>query len=478
MMKVYNSLTFQMEEFKTIHPNEVLMYVCGPTVYDSPHLGHAKSAVAFDVIRRYLEFKGYHIKVVKNYTDIDDKIIKRANEKGIDFETLSEQHIEEYERIMKSLNLKPDEVNPRATEIIDYMIEVIESLINKGYAYESNGSVYFSVRSYEGYEEIFQNIKKGEDEEEYEIPEEEEPLYGDKYDPKDFVLWKAWKEGEPYWESPWGRGRPGWHIECSCMAIKYLGDVIDVHGGGLDLKAPHHKNEIVQTTAYTGKQRFANYFFHNGFVKIDDEKMSKSLGNFFLVSEILEKFDPMVVRFFLISSHYRRSINFTLDNMKQSEKNYNKLINTIRRIDTTETIENGSSEVQELLKMVEETEGRIIDAMDEDFNTPEAIAEILALFKDLNRIIFEEKTKITEDFKDAFFNFISDLDSILGIFPKLKKKLKLGIAGSIDEKDELIKNLINIIRDTREALRERKLYDLSDNIRDKLRELNINVEDK
>jgi cysteinyl-tRNA synthetase len=480
IMKVYNSLTFQMEEFKTINPNEVLMYVCGPTVYDSPHLGHAKSAVAFDLIRRYLEFKGFDVKVVKNYTDIDDKIIKRANEKGIDYEELSERYIEEYEEIMDALNLKPDDENPRATEIIDFMIEVINTLIKKSFAYESNGSVYFAVKSYDGYNTLFQNIEKKEDEEdeeEYQIPVDEEPLYGDKYDPKDFVLWKKWKEGEPYWESPWGKGRPGWHIECSCMAIKFLGDVIDIHGGGLDLKSPHHKNEIAQSTAYTGEKKFANYFFHNGFVKINDEKMSKSLGNFFLVSEILQKFEPMVVRFFLLSSHYRKSVNFTMESMQQAEKNYKKMLTTIRKINNLNTVDTHSSEIQELIIRVESSREKIIGIMDEDFNTPESIAEILTLFKDLNRIILEENTSITEKFKDVFFEYIEDLDAIFGIFPDLDKKLKMGVSGPIDEKDRLIKHLLEIIRDTREELRDRKLYELSDKIRERLRDLDIQVED-
>jgi cysteinyl-tRNA synthetase len=467
-----------MEEFEPINPNKVLIYVCGPTVYDSPHLGHAKSAVAFDLIRRYLEFKGYNAKVVKNYTDIDDKIIKRANEKGIDYEKLSEQYIQEYEEIMDALNLKPDDKNPRATEIIDFMIEVIETLIKKGFAYESNGSVYFAVNACDEYNKIFQNVEKEEEEEEeYHIPEDEEPLYGDKYDPKDFVLWKKWKEGEPYWESPWGKGRPGWHIECSCMAIKFLGDVIDIHGGGLDLKSPHHKNEIAQSTAYTGEEKFANYFFHNGFVKIDDEKMSKSLGNFFLVSEILHKFEPMVVRFFLLSSHYRKSVNFTMESMQQAKKNYNKVLTTIRRIHELDTSSKDISEVQELITRVQSSRKNIIEKMDEDFNTPESIAEILTLFKDLNRIIIEKNTPITEQFKDEFFDYIEDLDVIFGIFPDLENKLQLRVSGPIDEKDKLIKDLLEIIRDTRDELRDRKLYELSDNIRRRLRDLDIQVED-
>jgi len=477
-MKVYNSLTFQIEEFKTINPDQVLMYVCGPTVYDDSHLGHAKSAVAFDVIRRYLEYKGYDVNIVKNYTDIDDKIIKRANEKGMDYKTLSDKYIESYETIMDKLNVEADTKNPRATEIIDFMIEVIQTLIEKEYAYESNGSVYFSVNSYEGYDQIFQNVEKEEEEESYDIPEEEEPLFGEKYDPKDFVLWKKKKEGEPAWDSPWGEGRPGWHIECSCMALKFLGEVIDIHGGGMDLKAPHHKNEIAQTTAYTGKDVFAHYFLHNGFVNVDDEKMSKSLGNFFLVSEILKKFEPMVVRLFLIQSHYRRSVNFTIESMNQAKKNYERMINTIKTVNETPAVKQVSEELEELILGVQDSKKRIIEAMDDDFNTPEAFAEILTLFKNINRAILENKVKITEDFKDEFFKLIEDIDIIFGIFPELKNRLKLGIIEPVDEKDKVIKELIELIKFTRQKLREKKMYDLSDEIRDKLHQMGIKMEDK
>ncbi len=476
-MLVYNSLTFQKEKFEPLNPDKVLMYVCGPTVYDSPHLGHAKSAVAFDLIRRYLEYKGFNVNIVKNYTDIDDKIIKRANEKNMDFKALSEKYIEEYDNIMRILNIKPETRTPRATEIIDFMIEVIQTLIEKGYAYESNGSVYFAVKTYPGYNTIFQN-KEEEEYIEYEIPTDEQPLYGDKYDPNDFVLWKAWKEGEPYWESLWGKGRPGWHIECSCMALKFLGDVIDIHGGGLDLKSPHHKNEIAQSTAYTGEDLFAKYFLHNGFIEVDQEKMSKSLGNFFLVSDLLKKFDPMVIRFFLISSHYRSSANFTMNSIQQAESNYEKMLNTIKKIHELNPINKSSQKLTDLSSKIEETKIKIIEAMDNDFSTPEAIAEILTLFNEINRVVFEKNTDITEEFKNQFFGFIEDLEQIFGIFPDLRKKLKLGIIEPIGEKDKLIKNLLDIIKETREELRERKLYVISDKIRDKLQDLGINLEDK
>ncbi|MBY9006041.1 MAG: cysteine--tRNA ligase [Candidatus Lokiarchaeota archaeon] len=476
-MRIYNSLSFRMEEFKTIKPNEVLMYVCGPTVYDAPHIGHAKSAITFDLIRRYLEFKGYNVKLVKNYTDIDDKIIKRANERGIDYLSLSEQYIREYEEIMNILNIKPNYKNPRATEIIDFMIKVIKILIEKGYAYESNGSVYFSVGKYDNYETIFQNIEKQENEEACEIHSEERHLLGDKYDEKDFVLWKKWKEGEPYWDSPWSKGRPGWHIECSCMAINILGNVIDIHGGGLDLKSPHHKNEIAQSTAYTGEKRFANYFLHNGFVNVDNEKMSKSLGNFFLVSDVLKIFDPMVIRLFLLSSHYRHSVNYTLDNIKQSERIYSRISKTINLINEKESIENASEEIDSLKLAIHKTKEDIINAMDDDFNTPKAIASILTLIKKINQYVLERNKEISQEFKNKFFSFIEDLDNIFGLFPRSIYQPKSGIFGKFEGGDDLVRQLLNIIKSTRKQLRKKKLYELSDQIRNKLNEIGIDIED-
>jgi len=479
-MKVYNSLTFQKEEFKTITPNKVLMYVCGPTVYDSPHLGHAKSAIVFDLIHRYLKFRGYKVNIVKNYTDIDDKIIKRADELNLEVKTLSERYIKEYEEIMEILNVDKETRNPRATEVIDFMIEFIKDLISKGNAYEKNGSVYFSVKTFPKYKTILQNIKvesMEEEEEEAYLADQDTTYEEDKLDSRDFALWKKMKEGEPFWESPWGKGRPGWHIECSAMAMNFLGETIDIHGGGQDLKFPHHRNEIAQSESHTGKP-FANYFIHNGFVNIDNEKMSKSLGNFFTVSEVLKKYDPMVVRWFLISSHYRSSVNYSLEIMEQSKKNYNRLINTIKKVNAMEVSEKKSKEVKELITKIESTETNIINALDDDFDTPVAIAELLTLFREINKALLEEKAEINEEFNDQFFKFIEDMDKIFGIFPKLKAELTSGISGSLNEKDMVIKNLIELILDIRTQLREKKLYEISDKIRESLRELGIEIEDQ
>lgn len=477
-MRVYNSLTFQREEFKTINPKEVLMYVCGPTVYDSPHLGHAKSAVNFDVIRRYLEFKGYDVKIVKNYTDIDDKIIDRANELDMNWEELGDKYTQEYEETMRALNVKKEYKNPQATEIIDFMIEFIQGLIEKDYAYESNGSVYYHVNAFKGYKTIFQNVDGEEDDdtESEEIPEDQKPLFGDKYDPKDFVLWKKKKEGEPYWESPWGPGRPGWHIECSAMAIKFLEDTIDIHGGGLDLRQPHHRNEIAQAEAFTGK-RFANYFLHNGFVNVQGEKMSKSLGNFTVVSEVLKKYENMVVRLFLLSAHYRKSLNFTEDGINQAKKNYEKLMKSIHRLNELNASEEEDSEsTMKLINRLDEAKTNINNVMDDDFDTPGALAEIYTMFRDINRMVFDEEIPINEEFKNKFFDLMKDIDKILGIFPNLDD-IRHGIKGSIDEKDRLIKDLIRIIQETRNTLREKKMYQLSDKIRADLKDLGIIVED-
>ena len=478
-MKVYNSLTFKKEEFKTITPKEVKMYVCGITAYDSAHLGHLKSAISFDIIHRYLKFKGFKVNIVKNFTDIDDKIINRSNELGIDFKELSEKYIEEYEEFMEIMNVEKETRNPRATEVIPFVINFIKELIKKGNAYERNGSVYFSVKSFPKYKTVFQT-KKLEDleDEEEDYLEDQDTLYGeDKLDPKDFALWKKMKEGEPYWESPWSKGRPGWHIECSAMVLQYLGDTIDIHGGGQDLKFPHHRNEIAQSESYTGKP-FANYFIHNGFVNVDNEKMSKSLGNFFLVSDLLKQYDPMVIRFFLISSHYRSSINYSLDNLKQAEKNYNKFINTIRKINDLTTASGSSKKIKKLISQIDKAESNIIKAMDDDFDTPVAIAEIMSLIRELNKAILEQKVEITEEFKDRFFKFIENIDLIFGFFPTLKKELKSGVMDTTDEKNELIKDLIEIISDIRTQLRKRQIYDLSDKIREKLREIGVDIEDQ
>ena len=478
-MKVYNSLTFQKEELKTLEPDKVKMYVCGVTVYGSPHLGHAKSAVAFDLIHRFLKYKGYEVNIVKNYTDIDDKIIKASQESNEDYRVISDRHIAEYEEIMELLNVEKDTRNPRATEVIDLIIKFAQELISKGNAYERNGSVYFSVKSFPKYTTILQRIKEHDtksEEEDYMV--DQDTAFGeDKLDKRDFALWKKMKEGEPYWESPWGKGRPGWHIECSVMILNYLGERIDIHGGGQDLKFPHHRNEIAQSESYTGKE-FAKYFLHNGYVNVNNEKMSKSLNNFFTVADIIKDYDPMVIRWYLISSHYRSSNNYTSDSLEPAKKTYNRLINTIKKVNDAEFGEEPSKQLDVLMNKITESKDKIIEAMDDDFDTPVALAELLTLFREINKALLQEGLKINQSFKDQFLNYIEFIEEIFGIFPFLKSKtLPFSKVGD-DEKDNLIKSLINLIIETRSKLREKKLYELSDIIRDRLKELGLDIEDK
>ena len=478
-MKIYNSLTFKKEEFTSIKPNEVLIYVCGPTVYDSPHLGHAKSAVVFDLIHRYLKFKGYKVNIVKNYTDIDDKIIQRANDKGVDYKILTEEYIKEYDEIMQALNVEKVTKSPRATEVIDFMIDFIKVLIKNGHAYEKNGSVYFSVKTFDNYNSILQNIKDEElqDETEDYMADQDTKFGEDKDDNRDFALWKKMKEGEPFWESPWGKGRPGWHIECSAMALNFLGTTIDIHGGGQDLKFPHHRNEIAQSESYTGKP-FAHFFIHNGFVNIDDEKMSKSLGNFFTVTDVLKKYEPMVIRWFLLSSHYRSSINYSFETMDQAQKTYNRILNTIKTVKDADITKSPSKKLTSLTTQIEDTKSKVILAMDDDFDTPVAIAESLSLFRTINKALLQDNIKITQAFKDKFFQFIDDMDAIFGLFPNLDSKIDVVPLESGDKKDALIKDLLALITDIRSELREKKLYIISDTIRARLRDLGIDIEDK
>ncbi len=478
-MKVYNSLTFKKEEFKPIEPGKVKMYVCGVTVYGSPHLGHAKSAVAFDLIHRYLKFKGYKVNIVKNYTDIDDKIIKSSKEKNVDFRTLSDQYIAEYEEIMEMLNVEQDTRNPRATEVIDFIINFIQELISKEHAYEKNGSVYFSVKSFPEYSSILQKSKdEGKESEEEDYTADQDTAFGeDKLDSRDFALWKKRKKGEPFWESPWGEGRPGWHIECSAMILNFLGETIDIHGGGQDLKFPHHRNEIAQSESYTGK-KIANYFLHNGYVNVKNEKMSKSLGNFFTVADIAKQYDPMIIRWYLISSHYRSSNNYTIESMEQAKNTYNRLINTIKKVNDAEFAEAKSKQLDDLIAKIETAENKIVDAMEDDFDTPVALAELLTLFKEINKAILQDGLKINQEFKDRFFKFIEFIEKIFGIFPSLNAKMTPFSFESMDEKDKLIKSLINLTIEIRAKLRDKKIYDLSDVIRERLRELGIDIEDK
>ena len=374
-MKIYNTMSKRKEEFVPLEEGKVKMYVCGPTVYNFIHIGNARPMIVFDTVRRYFEYKGYDVNFVSNFTDVDDKIIKKANEEGVTAEEISKRYIAECKKDMEGMNIEPATKNPLATEEIGGMIEMIRTLIEKGYAYEKNGTVYFRTRKFKDYGKLSHKnlddlqsggrtlLVTGEDEKE---------------DPLDFVLWKPKKEGEPAWQSPWGEGRPGWHIECSEMSKKYLGEQIDIHAGGEDLIFPHHENEIAQSEAANGKE-FAKYWMHNGFLNIDNRKMSKSLGNFFTVREISEKYDLQVLRFFMLSAHYRSPLNFSAELMESARSGLNRIVTAAENLKFligNASAEKMTEEEKEKFEKSKEYVDSFEKAMDDDFNTADAIAAV------------------------------------------------------------------------------------------------------
>ncbi|MFZ5907531.1 MAG: cysteine--tRNA ligase [Nitrospirota bacterium] len=384
-MKIHNTLTGQKEVFAPLVPGRVSMYACGVTVYDYCHIGHARSAIVFDVIRRYLHYKGYQVVYVRNFTDIDDKIISRAREEGVAWDVIAQKYTEAYYEDMDMLGVGRADVEPKATEHIKEMIEIIQGLIGKGIAYVSDGSVYFAVEKFPSYGKLSKRDMN-------------ELLAGARVDidknkknPLDFALWKNSKEGEPFWESPWGLGRPGWHIECSAMSLKHLGESFDIHGGGADLLFPHHENEIAQSEAFTGNP-FAKYWVHNGFITIDREKMSKSLGNFFTIREVLDKFDPEVLRFFLLSTHYRSPIEFSDEQLREAENSIDRYYTTAVRIhdfleqnrSVSGQLSRAGKSYSELLTVFKE---KFEAAMDDDFNTALALGHIFELIRECNRFL-------------------------------------------------------------------------------------------
>ena len=392
-MKIYNTLTRRKEEFVNLEPGKVKMYVCGPTVYNLIHIGNARPMIVFDTVRRYFEYKGYDVNYVSNFTDVDDKIINKAIEEGTDADTISKRYIEECKKDMKALNVKPATKNPLATEEICGMLDMIQTLIEKGYAYAAaDGTVYFRVKKFKDYGKLshknLEDLQSGF--REIKVTGEE-----GKEDPNDFVLWKPKKEGEPYWESPWCEGRPGWHIECSVMAKHYLGEEIDIHAGGEDLIFPHHENEIAQSEAANGKP-FARYWMHNAFLNIDNRKMSKSLGNFFTVREICEKYDPQVLRFFMLSAHYRSPLNFSAELMEASKNGLDRILTGMEKLRETE-----AKVSQDSLSLAEEenkAKGEALAAkyeaaMEDDFNTADAISAVFELIKLANSTVTEESSK-------------------------------------------------------------------------------------
>jgi len=488
-MNIFNTLTKKKEPFVPLEDNVVRMYVCGVTVYDDGHLGHGRSAVVFDVLRRYLAYKGFRVTYVKNYTDIDDKIINRAQQENRPWTEIVKQYIEAYSRDMNRLNVSRPDAEPRATEHMPEIIDMIANLIEKGFAYQINGDVYYEVGAFKGYGRL-----SGRKEEELlagarvEVDER-------KKNPMDFALWKASKPGEPGWESPWGNGRPGWHIECSAMSIRHLGKTFDIHGGGKDLVFPHHENEVAQSCAYTG-QEFARYWVHNGFVTIDDEKMSKSLGNFFTIKEIFEKSNwkesvtGETLRYFLLSTHYRSDLNFSDKALSEAKSAVDNLYDLFKRLEESGSISNGQDD-QPLEPLLAEFEKQFEQAMDDDLNTPKALAEFQRLRGDINKLLSEG---LSDQAKRKAMGSFLKCGAPLGLWQFPTKewefspfKVNVSVADSVKveleesssiEKFEPSDEWINLQIENRKKARERKDFAEADKIRQELASKGIILEDR
>ena len=464
-LKVYNTLTRKKEEFKPLVSGQISMYVCGPTVYNYIHIGNARSSIAFDTIRRYFEYKGYKVKYVSNFTDVDDKMINEARAEGTTVPKLAEKFINAFLEDTTALNIEPATLHPRATHEIKDIINFVKTLIDKGYAYEVDGDVYYRARKFKHYGELSdQNIEQLEEGASEHINDEEQNR---KEDPIDFALWKAQKEpDEIAWNSPWGKGRPGWHIECSVMSTKYLGDTIDIHGGGQDLEFPHHENEIAQSEAKTGK-KFVNYWLHNGFVTVgkDQEKMSKSLHNFVTVHDILKEVDPQVLRFFMASVQYRRQINYSEENLKQAATILDRFKNTLTNINYRLEDDTASEAAPDLAKAIEETEQKFVTAMDDDFNVQNALTAIYDLLPAVNANANSEKAD-----KETLTLFEKKLAAWLLVFGVDTEKLCAQNAGSNDDEiEELVKK--------RDEARANKDWATSDKLRGQLKEMGITIQD-
>jgi len=472
MIEIYNTLTRKKEQFKPSHEGKVRMYVCGPTVYDSSHLGHARSIVAFDVIRRYLEYKGYDMRFIQNFTDIDDKMIQRAQEQDTTTEKLASKYIQEYFEDFDKLSVKRATAYPKATEHIEDMIEYIKKLIEKGFAYESNGSVYFRVSKFKQYGKLSRQ-EKGQKESE----DQDAGVVEEKEHAEDFALWKAMKQGEPNWESPWGKGRPGWHIECSVMSTKYLGYPIDIHGGGLDLVFPHHENEIAQSEALTGKP-FVRYWMHNGFLTVNKEKMSKSLGNFFTIQEITAKYDPEVVRLFLISSQYRSPIDFSDAQLEEAKSRLARIHNSInflqRRLREARLIEvrnpiKPSIADTDLWEALSTLQSEFEQAMDDDFNTPIALAGLNKFLTKMNSVLTDDQSITAGTLQKTF----ETLDAIGDVFGLYRARIQPEAADQ-----EVVDGLVKMLIELRNQARKQKDFETADRIRSQLKTRGIILEDE
>ncbi|MCI7627382.1 MAG: cysteine--tRNA ligase [Blautia glucerasea] len=459
-MKLYNTLTRRKEEFVPLEEGKVKMYVCGPTVYNLIHIGNARPMIIFDTVRRYFEYRGYQVEYVSNFTDVDDKIIKKALEEGVSAQEISERYIAECKKDMAGMNVKPATVHPQATQEINGMISMIQTLMDKGYAYAADdGTVYFRVKKFKEYGKLshknlddlqsgFRALQvSGEDQKE---------------DPLDFVLWKPKKEGEPYWESPWCKGRPGWHIECSVMSKKYLGEEIDIHAGGEDLIFPHHENEIAQSECCNDKI-FARYWMHNAFLNIDNRKMSKSLGNFRTVREISQQYDLQVLRFFMLNAHYRSPLNFSADLMEASKNALERIVEAAGKLADQKdhaAVREASQEEKELIKESESFVTKFEDAMDDDFNTADALAAVFELVKFSNTNVTGESSA---EFAGQLFTTMKDLCEVLGL--------------NVEKKDEILDKEIEDLIQERQEARKSKNFARADEIRDELLAKGIQLKD-
>lgn len=455
-MKVYNTLTRKKEELVPITPGEIKMYACGPTVYNYIHIGNARPLCIFDILRRYLEYRGYNVKFVQNFTDIDDKIIRRANEEHVDFSEISERYIKEFWTDADGLNVRHATVNPKATENIDAIIQIISTLIEKGYAYEAQGDVYFSTEKFKDYGKLshqpLEDLEAGA-----------RIMVGEvKREPMDFAVWKAAKPGEPAWDSPWGKGRPGWHIECSAMNWRYLGDTIDIHCGGQDLIFPHHENEIAQSECFTGKP-FAHYWMHNGYINVDNVKMSKSLGNFFTVRDVAEKYGYEPIRYLLISAQYRSPINYSTDIIEQCIAALNRLYTCRDSLDFE--LKNASDAEHDgdkaIIDEFDKYREQFISAMDDDLNTADAIASIFELVRDINtNVVGKTPSKALVEGAIAMFD---ELTGVLGLV--------------YNRKTETLDSDVEALIEARTNARKEKNWAEADRIRDQLKEMGIVLED-
>jgi len=472
-LRVYNTLTGEKETFVPLIPGKAGMYVCGVTVYDYCHIGHARANVVFDVIFRYLKYAGYDVTYVRNYTDIDDKIINRANQEGVDYRTITERYIQAFDEDMQRLGLEKPTVEPRATDHIDGIIAIIETLIAKGHAYQSEGDVYYAVETFPGYLKLSgRNLEEMLAGARVEIGEK-------KRNPMDFALWKGSKPGEPFWESPWGQGRPGWHIECSAMSMKFLGSTFDFHGGGKDLVFPHHENEIAQSEGANGCQ-FVRYWLHNGFVNINSEKMSKSLGNFFTIRTVLEKYDPETLRFFILSAHYRSPIDFSDQNLDDAQSGLERIYSCLAAMDEVLTSYPASGDLpapeslseagRELHEKLEQATTRFVEAMDDDFNTALALGVLFECVRASNRFLAETKEfgPLVVALLARARHLFSETGAVLGLFGSSPAQWLEGIksakAGQMDISAEEIERLIVERAEARKA----KDFKRGDEIRDLL----------